>query len=181
MLNTEPCIKCGAADRLPRGRCRPCENKRARARYALNLEGMRAKGAVRRDRNRNQLRASCRARRLLNPHEGRDYYRKDIVKRMLESAKKRANKKGLAFNIDRSDISIPDTCPILGIQLVVGGQGMKDSSPTLDRIENKLGYVHGNVSVISYRANRIKSDATLDELIAITQYIRKHLDNIVKM
>lgn len=45
-----------------------------------------------------------------------------------------------------------------------------DGSPTIDRIINDLGYVKGNVIVISWRANRIKSDATLAELKAIVAF-----------
>ena len=39
-----------------------------------------------------------------------------------------------------------------------------DDSPSLDRIVSSLGYVKGNIRVISYKANRVKSNATLEEL-----------------
>ena len=44
--------------------------------------------------------------------------------------------------------------------------------PQLDRKINELGYVRGNVFVISRRANRIKSDATALELEEIARYMR---------
>jgi hypothetical protein len=70
------------------------------------------------------------------------------------------------------DISIPDHCPILGIPLFPrrGKQGGSDNSPSLDRIEGKFGYVKGNVIVISNRANRLKSDATIKELRDIASF-----------
>jgi hypothetical protein len=34
-----------------------------------------------------------------------------------------------------------------------------------------LGYVPGNIRVISMRANRIKTDATADELRAVLRYM----------
>lgn len=42
---------------------------------------------------------------------------------------------------------------------------------SLDRIVPSLGYVPGNVAVISHRANRIKSDATADELRAVADWL----------
>jgi hypothetical protein len=46
----------------------------------------------------------------------------------------------------------------------------RDKKPTLDRINNDEGYIRGNVAIISFRANRIKSDASADELQAIANY-----------
>jgi hypothetical protein len=40
----------------------------------------------------------------------------------------------------------------------------EDNLPTLDRVDPVCGYVPGNVWVISWRANRLKQDASLDEL-----------------
>jgi len=82
----------------------------------------------------------------------------------------RARKKGLPFNITWEDIIIPSCCPILGIPLKVnkgGRSGMFPDSPSLDRIVPELGYVKGNIRVISNRANHLKSDATLEEHRAI--------------
>jgi hypothetical protein len=64
------------------------------------------------------------------------------------------------------DIVIPEFCPLLGIRLEPGKGtgGAKAASPSLDKIRPELGYVPGNVWVISHRANVIKSDATLSEL-----------------
>ena len=83
---------------------------------------------------------------------------------LLHHAKQRAKEKGLEFNLTIDDLSVPDLCPLLDIPLSVGDGKLHDNSPTLDRIDNAKGYVPGNVSVISYKANRIKSNATLKEL-----------------
>jgi len=97
-------------------------------------------------------------------------------KQLVIAAKVRAKKKRLPFNITEKDFEIPETCPYLGIPLVLasgeskrgGGNG---NAPSLDRIDNKLGYVKGNVEVISRRANTMKSDATAQELLEFAYYI----------
>lgn len=92
--------------------------------------------------------------------------------RMFNGAKHRAKKRNLEFNIEVSDINIPEVCPILGTKIEHGKLG-NDTGPSLDRIDNALGYVKGNVWVVSRRANRIKSDATLDELEKIVAAMKR--------
>ena len=91
------------------------------------------------------------------------------VKSLLRLAKKR----GHEVTITEDDIEIPTHCPILGIPLEMGTRMRKDGSPSLDRVNNSKGYVKGNVRVISWRANRLKSDATVEEIKAIYDYMRK--------
>ena len=42
--------------------------------------------------------------------------------------------------------------------------GEKPIKTSIDRIDNSKGYVKGNIRVISYRANVLKNDATVEEL-----------------
>jgi hypothetical protein len=88
-------------------------------------------------------------------------------------ARIRARKDGLPFTITRSDIVIPEMCPVLGIPLRrnVGGKAGNDNSPTVDKIIPALGYTPSNSAVISSRANRLKSDATSEELRRIADWI----------
>ncbi len=80
-------------------------------------------------------------------------------------ARRRARQKNLPFNIEINDVLIPDYCPVLSIKLVWGQRRrQKDQSPTVDRIRPSDGYIKGNVQVISWRANRLKSDASIEEL-----------------
>jgi hypothetical protein len=85
------------------------------------------------------------------------------TKYLLARARDRANKFEIPFDLFEKDIVIPEFCPILGIKLTYGGIGERESSPTLDRLRGDLGYVRGNVSVISFKANRIKNNGTADE------------------
>lgn len=92
------------------------------------------------------------------------------LRRAIISARHRAKKKGIAFDITEQDVTIPTHCPILGIELQVNnGRATRKNgnSPSLDRIANEHGYIKGNVRVISARANHLKSDATIDELYAV--------------
>jgi hypothetical protein len=104
------------------------------------------------------------------------YRRRKPERHLFNNARARARRDGLEFNIELSDVVVPRLCPVLGVPLVVrGGKGTNPNSPTLDRIIPKLGYIKGNVAVISDRANRIKSDATVDEVAAVARWLRKVL------
>lgn len=90
---------------------------------------------------------------------------------LLKSARARAKQRGWECTITEQDLDIPEHCPILGIPLVIGGGKQHDNSPTVDRADTSKGYIPGNVGVISWRANRLKSDATVDELRSILAYM----------
>jgi hypothetical protein len=95
--------------------------------------------------------------------------------RMFWSAAERAKKHGLPFTITIEDVVIPERCPVLGIEIKVNPEGnaMWDHSPSLDKIIPELGYVPGNVAVISWRANRIKGQASLEEIEKVFNYIKR--------
>ena len=92
-------------------------------------------------------------------------------RRMLYSAKRRAKMNGLECNIDETDIIIPEKCPILDIPLVVSKEKQTSSSPSLDRVNPKLGYVKGNVRVISYKANACKNNMTSQQIERLYRYV----------
>lgn len=70
---------------------------------------------------------------------------------------------------------IPAFCPVLGLPLYrnTGGAAQGPNSPSLDRIDASLGYVRGNVAVISAKANAIKSNATPEELLRVAAYFQE--------
>lgn len=81
----------------------------------------------------------------------------------LNNAKSNARKKNLPFNLELSDIIVPKYCPILGIELIPAKGNKTDNSPSVDRIIPELGYVKGNIIVISLKANQLKSNGTIEE------------------
>lgn len=95
---------------------------------------------------------------------------------MLSSARQRAASRCVPFNITKDDIIIPKLCPVFGILLKKGKLGDNPNAPSLDCIIPSLGYVVGNIAVISQRANYIKSNATLDELVLIVAWLRSQLN-----
>lgn len=86
------------------------------------------------------------------------YNKKHPAKILLYSAKQRAKRHNLPFNLTESDILIPKYCPIFGFEMQSQYGKQCDISPSVDRINPKLGYIKGNVIVISHLANRVKSD-----------------------
>jgi hypothetical protein len=96
----------------------------------------------------------------------------------LRQRKVSANKLGIPFNILLEDIEQPEYCPVLGIKLNYAWGGkeghLRDpSKATIDKVVPNLGYVLGNVFVISWRANKLKSDMTIVELEKIMNYIKE--------
>ena len=93
---------------------------------------------------------------------------------MWFKAKKRAEKKKSPFTIREEDLKIPTHCPVFGFPLRrKEGRGPGERSPSLDRVDRSKGYEPGNVEVISAKANRIKNDATLDELKLVAAWLEK--------
>lgn len=91
---------------------------------------------------------------------------------IISRLKSRCKQRNLEFNLDVSDIIIPEYCPILGIKLSFNSS-IKDNSVSVDRIDSKRGYVKGNIMIISMRANRIKTDASIEELEAVINFMKK--------
>lgn len=127
-----------------RSKCRDCHKARCHARHQTRSDEQRQKDAAR-------------------------YMSTPAPERLWKLAKARAAKKEIEFDIAISDIVVPERCPIF--ESIILNSHDLHSCPTLDRIDNRLGYVRGNVHVISHRANSIKGFATYDELTAVANYI----------
>ncbi len=100
----------------------------------------------------------------------------NIATLLFHTSKSRAKKVGLEFNLEKSDIIVPIYCPILGILLDHSrGRGRRFNGASLDRIDSTKGYLKGNVQVISDLANRMKSDATIEQLKSFSNWIQTNL------
>lgn len=101
----------------------------------------------------------------------REWGRANKERKLLIGARATAKRHGIAFNIDISDVVIPEICPVLGTRLDRYAPPRSHNLPSLDRIDSSRGYVKGNVCVISWRANRVKDNASLAELRALVRYV----------
>ena len=103
------------------------------------------------------------------------------LKIYFKNARSRATRDNVPFNLilqDLIDIAT-DECPVFNTPFVWGGAKMgkgktRPDTPTLDRILPELGYVKGNVAFLSYRANRIKDNGTMQEHYDIADWIWSH-------
>ncbi len=100
------------------------------------------------------------------------YLAKNQAKRLYNSAKQHAKKLGVEFTITEEDIVIPTHCPYLKVVLTnISGQGRVATNASLERIDNSKGYIKENVQVISDLANRMKQNATKEQLLFFAQGI----------
>lgn len=149
-----PCAVCSRTARYEGGgKCVHCVRARDRARYSKRRPQQKAYYEA----NKVEIRARARV-------HGKAKHSRDPRYKMLASAKQRANLYGRECTLTLEDIAIPELCPLLGVKIITGSRQVKTNSPTLDRKDSSKGYTPDNVWVISWRANRIKSDSTLEEM-----------------
>lgn len=95
--------------------------------------------------------------------------------RLFVGAKRRAKKAGIEFSVDWSDFMIPEVCPLLGIPIYFSSKSFSPNNPSIDRIDSTKGYVRGNVWIISWRANMIKNNASIEELELLSMNLRSKI------
>jgi len=159
----QPCKYGHNSGRDAQRHCIECDRIRERERYHKDPKAIMMRRATR-PCAPSQTPEGRRAWASLNPK-----------KLMLHTARASAKKRGQKCTITDADIIIPATCPLLNIPLEKSGGVRTDASPSLDRIDSKLGYIPGNVWVISWRANRLKNNATLEELQMLVQNLAERL------
>lgn len=140
--------------------------------------------AVRRYREKNKEKVKASGRETKRKFRARDrkYYnnlcqnwRLDNPENvLLYGARERAKRRQIECTITVDDIVIPELCPVFGSPLIKNaGRGPGDNSPTLDRRDPRKGYTPDNIWVISAKANRIKNDATIEELKLVLEALQK--------
>jgi hypothetical protein len=169
-----------AKDESPDQRAnRLARTREASARYRADPEkGQRHRDAVAAWRKRNSGQSSANKQWESEHREDRrevfrQWHKKNPERYLWQSAKNRAAKKNVPFTIEVEDVFIPEFCPVLGMKLKFneGYTRSNPDSPSLDRVIPELGYVPGNVQVMSRRANMMKSDASFDELLLFADWV----------
>ena len=100
------------------------------------------------------------------------------VRTIYNRLKSSANKRNIEFNLtlpELNNLSFPITCPILGIPLQYNRGEALDNSYSVDRIDSTKGYSINNIEVISLRANKLKSNATMQEIQLLAEYYKEKL------
>tara|TARA_B110000858_G_scaffold4633_1_gene5333 strand:+ start:181 stop:597 length:417 start_codon:yes stop_codon:yes gene_type:complete len=92
---------------------------------------------------------------------------KDLVGHLLRSSRNSAKIRKLEHSITRDDITIPTHCPLLGTEL-------ERSNVSIDRLDSTKGYVPGNIDVISIKANYLKGNSSIEDVLTFATNALKH-------
>jgi hypothetical protein len=153
--------------------CKKCTSEKQVKKYWENPEKFKKRAKQYRDNAPEEAREKWR---IWHKNERRN----NPIRLLLRRARRRARELSLPYNLMESDITIPDNCPILGIELKVGcaeNNLPTDNSISLDRVDNNLGYIKGNVIVISMRANRIKNNSNFEEIEKLYNFLKNLREN----
>lgn len=100
---------------------------------------------------------------------------------MIRNVKGSAVRRGIKFDLEYTDIPhLPEYCPLIpSLKLTYNGEeGFNNiNRATIDRIDSNLGYVKGNIQVISRLANTMKNQASLDQLEEFSLNCLKLIEN----
>jgi hypothetical protein len=123
--------------------------------------------------NKTGLDYRCRYCRKI---ESREYREKHYFSAYCRTKKSECKRKGIEYNLTPEYLESIWTgvCPIFNVPIERASHGRgSHHSAHLDRLDPNKGYVIGNVSWISGRANRIKYNATVEELRAVVDWMER--------
>jgi hypothetical protein len=127
-------------------------------------------------------------KRRLNKKEdiqkyGREYRNKNLqnfefrLQALLNASRQRAKEKGLEHTLVKEDLKelfpADNKCPVYGFDLEWNSGGFRETSPSIDRIDSTKGYTKDNVQIISWKANRIKGYASVEDLEILLAYMKQ--------
>lgn len=140
--------------------------------YAKNKERLLAKSKKWVKDNPEKRKEISRKYKEANKEKALAYIINNFEWYMFNSARSRSRIHKIDFNLTVEDIVIPEYCPYLRVPLTkIMGQGRQDYNPSLDRIDPTKGYTKGNIQIISDKANRMKNNATKEELLQFAESI----------
>lgn len=186
-----------------RNQCRECDRKASRERRGRYMkegrctncgQGLIADGQTWlcikcADKNNNRVEA--RMKRLLEnglcfecgrrPLVSKNYCEQCHMAHLIFNIRTRAKQNNVPFDGDYMTVdnmlelkaSEGNKCPVFGVPFMYGKDIQCDASPSIDKVIPSLGYVRGNVAIISDKANRIKRNASLEELKQIVDWFEK--------
>jgi hypothetical protein len=155
LFDGKPCLFHGSVKRYTSSyRCVECSKERSAACRSIEDK------IKRRERERNLYHSKTSV--------------EDWIKRNLKSVRIRAKEKNIPFNLT-SDYLLSiwtGKCPVFGFDLrYMCSRDNPSDQATLDRFKPELGYTKGNVAYVSNLANRIKNNATSEQIKAVAAWI----------
>lgn len=154
----EPCSSGHISERYVKcNKCTGCVSFRHKRHYTANREANIATSRAYRAANADTL-------SIKSKDKWRELTSNGWIRLSIRAAKKRAKERGVDFDIAVAKIAMPKVCPYFGMPFIIGDHNWR---PSFDRIDPAKGYVIGNVQIISMKANRMKNDGSLDDLITM--------------
>lgn len=122
------------------------------------------KAAAKQLRGYNKRKLTRKEDRVIWNNDNKEYL-------LLEYARRRAKTQKVPCTISIEDIFIPEYCPLTGLKLQRHEGKNQEDSASIDKVIPHLGYVPGNVRVISKKANRRKQDMLRADVVKLLDYI----------
>ena len=93
-----------------------------------------------------------------------------LLSNRFRSIVKRAKQRNLECNITEAYLEElwykqKGICALSGIKMTYSSQRRIPTSVSVDRIDSTKGYIKGNLQLVCYICNQMKSNLTLDELL----------------
>lgn len=104
---------------------------------------------------------------------------RDKAVALVSAARRRAAVAGMEFDLTDEwgcrelNAALINGCPILRIPIELYGPRGLAGLPSIDRFYNDGGYTQDNSLIISLRANLLKKDATVDEMILMAEGVQR--------
>lgn len=104
------------------------------------------------------------------------------ARRLVRKARDRAAERGVAFDSEwltwrrvAAWLKEHPQCPCCARSFDLQGEGLdaRGRSPSLDRLDGRLGYVAQNVNLLCWRCNTLKKDGTQKELRAVLDWMQR--------
>lgn len=123
-------------------------------------------------RNRERVRAQDRA-----AHARKRAV--DYARYKHKELKAGAAQRGIAFELSRDDVRdllARRVCELCGIECRRGTcRAERWTTPSIDRIDNTVGYLLSNVALLCYRCNARKADMSLADVERLYHWLREKL------
>lgn len=176
--------------------CKECRRKKDRERYQKLkedpefMEKHREHGRKYKERHKDKVDAYnaeyrmrpevCEYKREWHQNKQKTLSLENRFKDMLRRCQNRASEKGFPCTITLEYLKTLycEICPLLEIPLNWNShaEGRDEFTPSVDKIIPELGYIPGNVRIISNLANMMKSYATKEQLLTFSKNIISYIN-----